>query len=119
MNETLQNAAADAIKKAIIALENGSEWLSGQIPDLIQQYLMYNLLYNLIWFFVWFIVFSSTIYLSYRWRNSVEFQKGFFVISIFFFLISFLEMLICGFDALKIWIAPKVFLLEWAASLVK
>lgn len=129
MNEALQNAAAEAIKKAITAVEKGGDWLSGQIPDVVQEYLMWSMaakgLGLALGLFLWLLGLGFGVYFR-KEANKCEHSydandcmaaswvaigigsiAGFIIICVNLYWLTY------------IWIAPKVFLLEWTSHLVK
>lgn len=132
MNEQLQSAIASLISKAIEATEKGAEFLSAEIPDVVNQLLMWHLVMNATMFIGALILAGIFITLDYKvfkyvWskdHNEYDWEPNFYggylglgsLIRIFVFIpvsISF------NLTWLQIWIAPKIFLIEYAAKLVK
>lgn len=139
MNEKLQVALADLVNKSVGALGKGTEFLAGEIPDVIRQLLIWKAVESAIWFGLGILLLIAMIYGNYRqikWIRSwlgkpcpghyykdlglelcdrPELMLNFFQLLPGAVILSLLSNL----DWLKIWIAPKVYLIEYAASMVK
>lgn len=129
----LEQTVIDLINKSVSAVEKGADWLSGQIPDVAEQFLRYKLyesIFLTVVFFSFFVLVTVVsplvfrkLYLSAKKRNSFTDPDNF----------VFPSILIAGFgnifaipgtilylkDIIKLLIAPKVYLIEWASSLVR
>lgn len=128
--ESLDNSLSILIEGAT---EKGSklvDWLYAQAPDIIQQLLLWHGVESFFkfCFFVSLIVISSAYgrsVLTKMWKENEEFSEGqvaIFIIGCFATGISFFVGIINMADHLKwlqIWIAPKVYLLEYVTNLVK
>jgi hypothetical protein len=144
MNEQMQNALAELISKTVDSAEAVVAFGQQEIPVVIEQLLMWKfaeaVLYSVVSATV-IIVFLASWYLSkrkcektqkdtalYEWKDyreaaNVDWDNGF---PIFYFMFgatasAFLALVLV--DSLKtmlyISVAPKVYLLEYGASLVK
>jgi hypothetical protein len=94
-----------------------------QIPDVIHQLLMWKFAHSLLYFFVFLILTGLLIYATYKIiiiENNSKYDGA-----QIFALFSGAGSIGCFFGVLgnltwlKIWIAPKVYLLEYAAELVR
>ena len=125
MNETLQKAVAVMIEKAISGIDTAANFLAAEIPDVIHQLLMWNLTYSFLKASLCFAIVVAIVYFAYHGEKKLHAEgdhgsKG---------LPTFVAAVLivgpfCGLcssvtEALKIWIAPKVWLIEYAAELVK
>ena len=138
MNEQLQAAVAAMITKAVGAFEKGADFMSDQIPDVVHQLLMWNMVYYALLCVTGVVSLIALIYFNYRqvkwWMGDVQVSgyggekriesrnikyapaqmlniiQAFPIAAIFKFI---------NIEWLKIWIAPKVWLIEYAANLVK
>ena len=125
MNESLQAAIAELINKTISGVDASVVFLEAELPDYIYQLLLWYGVYKFIVFlvsalamfglpvlFVWRLKIASA-----TTRDADEIWAGVTGVATFFGLIfgSF------GINLtwLQIWIAPKVWLVEYAAGLVK
>lgn len=139
MNDQLQKALADLLAKANQGIDAGASFLQAQLPDVIQQLLVWKAVQNLVMIpfmclAVWGLV---KVLLSIHrakeiglWRRGSEcsWEKGPQISSLAYFA-AVVSMLLGSFMAwaavmnlltvVKIWLAPKVFLIEYAASLTK
>jgi hypothetical protein len=133
VNQSLQNALALIIEKAVSGMDATVGFLSEQIPDVIQQLLMWQFAYHLIWGLVLTIGTIVFAVITIKWcRNLWRISDSrndtgeAAVFATFFTLFSNavgIKLFFDGFDdlllALKIYIAPKIYLIEYAADLVK
>lgn len=148
---TLNEALVTIIQKTQGAVESGVSFLSEQIPDVIQQLLMWKFYEAIVWsifglllFIVGVVLVSKGVYhiLQYNkwysiWRNNVgnlekeaslkykEHETKVMLYGIPGVLMSLVgtiglnRSIVNGMEALQIYIAPKVWLIEYAASLAK
>lgn len=126
MNENLSNALANILTSAQESVEKATSFLSAQIPDVVHQLLLWKFTESLISFSVcllWiFFIVGVCIYFIRRICKSdlaIEDKIGNTVMTFFGCLIFSIPAL-CNLHLtwLKIWLAPKLYLLEYAASLI-
>ena len=125
MNEELQKAIAELFNSAISA----KDFLVGELPEYINQLLMWHAAHSALMCFLGVLYCAAWFYPNYRhvlWLKNGGFKKLaddgndivlLFHLLQFFLIIPVVEMF--NLDWLKIMIAPKVWLVEYAASLVK
>jgi len=126
MNEQLQNTVNEILQKAIAGATQAGEFLKDQIPDVVQQLLTWKLTESAVEG-VGCVVGVVALGIAYKkfckliarmdtdyFARSLAgaFSGGGVVVLSVASLSNLLEVL-------KIWLAPKVWLLEYAASLVK
>lgn len=138
-NEALQNALASILQRSITAVDAGVAFLSAEIPDVIQQLLMWHAVSSFIVFFLSLLVWLISMRMF--WPNITQGKEikesgGKYIETWTHnkygelenplpYLFPAFASLTCGAVAssnvawLQIWIAPKIFLIEYAASLVK
>ena len=122
MNEQLQNTVNEILQRSIEAFNKGADWMAGQIPDVIEQLLMWHATKSFILFFVAFalsVAFALNIKRFYRFvRAELEGAEPLVslpvAMSMFFLWLAIQEL-----AWLQILIAPKLYILEYAAELVK
>lgn len=134
MNEQLQLALTQIIDKTMSGVDQSVDFLSEQIPDVLSQLLLWYGVSNMIYALVGITV----LYACYRavkrptdtketwlWEWD-EYRESYRTTDYAPFLLLFIFPLLFGFgllsnvvDALQIFIAPKIWLLEYAASLAK
>lgn len=134
MNDKLEQALVQLVDKTLAGVDTSIEFLSQEIPDVIGQLLMWHAVSNMVYCilgFVWLWVCCLPVrkpkkgvgnwcweWDEYREKHSLtaESAVGLVLILPLGFAI---DSILRGMTALQIWIAPKVWLLEYAASLTK
>ena len=123
MNDQLQTALAEMINKSTAGIEKASGFLQAEIPDVVRQLLWWHGVQDFILFCLGLALLAAWAFgLRFaikRWDDIVKADAdcAVFLAAIVFVLPPF--ALIFPLNWLKIWIAPKVWLLDYAASLVK
>ncbi len=126
MNEALEKALTELLTKSTEGIDQAASFLSAEIPKVIQQLLMWHGVYNAILCFFGIVLFFILIYANYRqvkWVIKEEFyneeEAPLLMVNILQaipFAIICIEMI--NIQWLKIWIAPKAWLIDYAATLV-
>jgi hypothetical protein len=144
MNEQLQLAVSDILTKSMSALDQGAEFMAGEIPEVIEQLLMWKAFESLsvTVMLISFSMLSIFICTKLRAKAFSDFDSGEswatnqygsekhissdadFVASLVWWVpaIATIPIFVNLFSApswLQIWIAPKLYLLEYAASIIK
>ncbi len=123
MNEQTEKLINEALAGAIEAAKKTGNFVIEQAPDLIQQLVLYKTWeYSLIIAISlgWFI----TSYFLIKWAiKKIEDTDGgtlaVIIVAIILDLVSIIAFFNTLFDLVKIVVAPKVWLLEYAAMLLK
>ena len=129
MNDELQKQIAEILKQALAAAQHGGQWLAGQIPDVLQQLILWNIWCGIISGIIFLMILSIGLIVTFKVTDQklveVSYGKEWAIskiVSCFIFgvssLVSLIAFLINLPDALKAAIAPKLFLLEYAVHLV-
>ena len=135
MNEQLQLAVSTLIQTSLNAIDKGTTFLSNQIPEVIQQLLLWKAIASFIEFssgiFIIGGIFAWLIYQYKYWTTTIETEWGTTQQRISgtngpFVLLNLLCVipLIYGSSCinliwLQIWIAPKLYLIEYAKDFLK
>lgn len=125
MNETLQKAVAVMIEKAISGVDTATNFLAAEIPDVIHQLLMWNIVQNVLTAglcLLFLLVGGVVVYKIEKAAIAAKDYLNRWFPTFTFFIIGIAPLIIMLMSiakALKIWIAPKVWLIEYAAELVK
>lgn len=132
MNEQLQQALTAILNKTMSGVDAGVNFLSAEIPDVIHQLLMWKLVSNSILAFLGLAVLIASYKLIRKGlvNHATETAKGWayekegryiapFMLGGVLSLFGSGLLLVNGMEALQIWIAPKIYLIEYAASLAK
>jgi hypothetical protein len=122
MNDELQKALATILNKTTKGVEAGVDFLQRELPDVIQQLLIWHGVKSGITFTAAIVLFAICIHWTVRgwkWSVKTEWEAG--PIG----LVAALPAMFLGFAALEsiewlqILLAPKLYLIEYAASLAK
>lgn len=143
VNTTLDSILIEQIEKASGAIDTAVEFTVEQAPDVIHQALLWHGTINFIYFILGMIFFIAPIVIiwkitkrfkdiedgksniMYEWLGGysnphhslrIEYCFGVFM---FWFVFTFIGGCLINLEWLKIWIAPKLWLIEYAASLAK
>ena len=130
MNEQLQKALSDLINKGISGIDATKDFLVSELPDVIQQLLIWHGVRNLIMCVIGLsilitgsILFYKVLIKKYGKAMWKEFDNGMEPLGIFIYALLTLPVLIpscilINLEWLQIWIAPKVWLIEYAGKLI-
>ena len=119
---TLETVAIDLIQKTISNLEGAKDFVVSELPDVVSQLLVWNGVESFIWFIVGVIILILMIYGNIRqiryWKEQDEVDPRVLlnIIQMFTFIAS-IECL--NITWLKIWLAPKVWLIEYVSELTR
>ena len=139
----LEQTVVDVINKSVSSIEKGAEFLAGQLPDIAEQFLKWRLtataveacvfiiLLLIIWFPVryWFKRQGEQLKLEIKERNESsryanekynprDVWSPFIVGSALATLFLGVATLIDIMQVIKIYMAPKVYLIEWAKDFI-
>lgn len=122
MNEELQKALGALLNKANDGIDTAGNFLMTELPDVIQQILIWYTVENFIWFFM-NVAITFMAYKGMMKCNKLRIDNRHDMWEIPMILLGVVCAMtpfisICFFvESLKIWIAPKLWLLEYAAKL--
>jgi len=133
MNEQLQTALAELITSTLQA----KEFIVGELPEVVRQLLQWNFLNSLILSVVSVLLLAliaivcTKVFIP-KVRESIAYRKGkndiynkpdvffeWFIFSSAILTLCLPSLFMFNIQWPQIWIAPKVWLIEYAASLVK
>lgn len=137
MNEQLQQAVASLITASLAAFNTGVNFLSEQIPDVVQQLLLWKAIES----FAYFFFFGICVLLAVAWwiNKQIKFwstpiadyynrtvprisgdEGPIILFNIFLIFPIWIGIAnVANWTWLKIWLTPKVFLIEYAKILLK
>lgn len=122
MNEELQKALAELLNKANDGIDKAGGFLSSELPEVIQQMLTWYVIENFVWFVLNVIIAFIFVYGFNKFRelNKQE-PNAMWEIPTFLSACSVLmtSLMSVGYlmESVKIYIAPKLWLIEYAAKL--
>lgn len=135
MNEQLQLAVSTLIQTSLNAIDKGTAFLSNQIPEVIQQLLLWKAIASFIEFssgiFIIGGIFAWLIYQYKYWKTTVKTTWGeekvrlfsetgaFSLLNIFLIFPLLYGSSCINLIWLQIWIAPKLYLIEYAKDFLK
>lgn len=132
-NDKLQNAVAAMVNKSIAAFEAGADFLSEQIPDVLHQLLLWHAVHSAVLCLLgvgiailWIVADVKLFKLTLAYEKTQTYDKGFAMVmgwGVFGCLprvvLAIIASNLINLTWLQIWIAPKVWLIEYAAKLIK
>ena len=128
MNKELQKALGELLSKANDGIDAASGFLASELPDVIHQLLMWHGVYSFIMCLLGVVALVVTYKVSINIANKTFNAEGkdlhnyphiiipMIIIDIVTIVVSIKAI---NIQWLQIWIAPKVWLLEYAASMTK
>lgn len=129
MNNDLQSALSQILLDASGGIQNGITFLSDQLPDVAQQLLTYKLIVNIAGSvgltLLILVAWSFYVYVGKRpiKRGVSEGKTVVFILCgvalVLAGIFGFMSVWSMAGDALKIYFAPKVYLVEYAANLMR
>lgn len=129
MNEQLKEASEQLLLNMISTLESTGEWIAGEIPLVIGELLKWTIVSEFIDFLFGVLLIGVICYFVYlmlvrKYKWQVKMWKetdGIHLIPVClaWIIVALVSSIFINITWLKAWIAPRVFLLEYAASLVK
>jgi len=125
MNEQLQQAIAALIEKSLKAFEAGADFMADQLPDVVQQLLMWYMVLGgvkAVAAVMLLVTASIVAYKGIGWAKvSQKYIDSWFIYSmcsILWLPVIMLSGHLWNLTWLQIWVAPKIFLIEYAARMV-
>lgn len=140
MEEQANKILVELLKKASNGIDAAVSFSQAQIPDVVHQFLIWSFVHSALFQLAGLLLLIAAIKLpsfartarnnGERWTSfDGRPNDGYFISSVYYDICtvfvpifgSIMGILIIAFNFewLKIWIAPKLFLIEYAASLVK
>lgn len=113
---SIKDIVSNILIHSLQAVKDGAEWIKGQIPDVLVQFMHWQMAYHGIWAFVCLLLVVGFVLLT--WAGASDSEDGMVMCGVLGSLISLGFFMHHLFDVVEIWIAPKVYLLEYAVSLV-
>ena len=122
----IQDSANQALEQllnvAVSGIQGAVNFSKAQIPDVIHQMLVWNAVTSLITQVMCLVVLTTILRFIYKFIKSNDFDGKAVVLGILLGSMPVVPVLIFFFnnsDWLQIWLAPKYYILQQAASLIK
>lgn len=120
MNEQLQAALATLLGKTIDGIDSSVAFVQSELPDVIQQlltwYMVVNAIYAIIAIAIPFIYYKLARAAYIKMNEDIEAGV---IISMVGIIPAIASLILINVEWLQIIIAPKIWLIEYAASLAK
>lgn len=115
------DVVAQILQKAIDAATSTGDFIAGQIPDLVKQLLLFSEVESGLLTLFGFSLILFSVFLVYKIWKLVKEDGDYFPLMLILTMISIIGCIvffsnICDF--IKIWLAPKLWLLEYTVHLV-
>jgi len=126
MNETLQTAFANIINQATSGINKSISFLSDQLPDVVHQLLMWkfteSLMQNILSLLA-FVIIGVVLYRTFK--EAIDYSKSSEGLSFFLWFLACVGLIlptalysVFNLVWLQILIAPKIYLIEFAKTLI-
>jgi hypothetical protein len=131
MNNELQIQLADMIKSSLSSAHTAKEFLVSQLPVVVHQALVWHFITSFLSFLISVAVFSAPILLVVHcvkaWKRKDEWiywkysgvAPEALLLLIPLIIVFLVGSLFFSLSWLQIWVAPKLWLLQYASSLIK
>jgi hypothetical protein len=125
MNEELQSAITSLISGVLSSADKAGDFLAGELPVYLSQLITWYGVYNFILFIIGLVLFIVLAIVDYKigkrmlgvWDGYDFFSCYLIAGSVARLVVYFTPLVLMNLTWLKIWIAPKVWLLEYMATL--
>lgn len=114
----IEEAAAEVILQAAQSAGEAKEFVLEQAPDVVQQLIYWEIASGLMWCGFWLLLGGFIASLLFVLARATDDSDCYFM-GVIAFILSMFAAWVPLASALKAWVAPKVFLIEYAASLVR
>ncbi|MFP2504623.1 hypothetical protein [Buttiauxella gaviniae] len=124
MNEQTDKIVASLIQKAMDGVDQAVDFSKAQLPDVIEQLMHWKLASYSFRIFTCALLMIAMCFAfrkSYQWHEGVEKEStGFFgmLFSFAIFMMCLVVLLGNVGNLIQLWLAPKVWLIEYAAQLM-
>lgn len=127
MEEQAQQALAQLLERAVSGIDATVAFSQAQIPDVVEQLLVWHTVHSLVWCAA-AVITLLPVCIYWPWaaslwrRDRICDHESFWLLifgSIGTVVLLFLSLVFFDLSWLKIMLAPKLYLLEYAAELVK
>ena len=128
MNEQANKILVELLQKASDGIDSAVAFSQAQIPDVVHQLLVWNFVSSVLFQFFILLAVAGYAFAAYKFvkiSSSKNLGEGTLIVSAVSlvvgacFAVGLSVAFFSYFDWLKIWLAPKLYLIEYAASLIK
>jgi hypothetical protein len=142
VNTKVQDALVDVINKSVTAFEQGASFLAAELPDVVYQLLLWHAVKSAVFCVIgiFLLVLMVVILVKYSGKGAETEENEYhrmkykwtlthdddgdvgphvIVLGVVCILLTFISFALINMTWLQIMIAPKIFLIEYAANLLK
>jgi len=127
MTEKLDTLLQQTLQKFLDGIQTTADFATAQVPDVINQLLTWYFIHYLLNSIFAVILFSLQIYVSHYWvikiepkiNNTYKWMGTTLLVGVGGSFLLLGEILLFNLQWLKIWLAPKLWLIEYSAALIK
>ncbi len=126
MNQALETALTGLITKSVQGVETAGEFLIAEVPEVVQQLLLWygvssfiTMIFPIVLLIFFLLLFKKAWYGVETWAEPNFKNLCVIIIGWCSFITAIVSICTLNLTWLKIWIAPKIWLLEYAVSLTK
>ena len=128
MNEQLQGAVAQILERAISGIDSSVDFMQAELPDVIEQLLMWHAVKGALLTLIGVAIMFVMLKVDYKLFKKIDSDDSMDAMDTVMFyglfgsfarLLYFIPIMMINIEWLQIWIAPKIWLMEYAANLVK
>lgn len=140
MNENLENAVTELINKSLQGIDSTQKFLTSEVPDVINQLLVWKFFESFIFCLLGMLILFGTIFFNWKqykyWKGLTDEQikklrpeftdyrdekldvGAILIFNILNFIPCLISALLINIKWLQIWVAPKVWLIEYMKKFV-
>jgi len=127
MNEQANKILTDLLQKASNGIDAAVSFSQAQVPDVVHQLLVWNFAVSIIFSLSGVVMFVAAQYGAWRgikylhkkWEGDDLLEHPEVIILTGLWLLTLIPLSWVDLDWLKIWLAPKLYLIEYASHLLK
>ncbi len=128
MSDQANKILVDLLQKASNGIDAAVSFSQAQIPDVVHQLLVWNFVSSMLFQIFIIIAIAGYVFAAYKFvkiTSSKRLGEGAIIVSAISlmvgacFAVGLSVAFFSYFDWLKIWLAPKLYLIDYAASLIK
>lgn len=142
MSEELNKQLVEILKSTADSVGHTKDFILAELPDVLQQTLAWYGVYNFILFIVGFLLIAAAFYSVYilyvnipnkkenanKWQLLITdwYENDYVGVSPFILVVIFIQIVafiisinLINLEWLKIWIAPKLWLIEYTTQIIK
>jgi len=127
MNEKLQEQLTTILKSATETAKQAGAFLSDDVPDVVNQLLLWHGVESFIYFTLGILLFIlGVVYIIFLTRNArkngieiFSYYEPYWCLYLLTVIPWTISLSLLEFKWLKIWLAPKLYLIEYTATLLK